>query len=279
MGRVLVTGASGFIGRHLVPALRAVGHTVIEANSQSGDISSQSTWTGFPKAEVVVHLAGRTFVPDSWIDPGAFVRCNLLGTIAALDYCRTNGAHLVFLSSYLYGNAQTQPIPETAPLVATNPYALSKKLAEEACQFFSRSFGINVTILRPFNVYGPGQPEHFLIPSIVRQVSAGGTVHVQDLEPKRDYVYVSDLVDAIVLSVRQPRGLRIFNIGTGMSHSVAELVMLIQELKLTQLKVVSAGEKRPDEIQDSRADIASARRELPWTPRVTLEAGIKRVLQ
>ena len=278
MAKVLVTGARGFVGAHLIPVLEAAGHEVIGVNSEAGDVGDDATWALFPKSDIVVHLAGKTFVPDSWKDPGSFLRSNLLGTVGALNYCRTRVSRLVFLSSYLYGNPAMLPIAESTQLVATNPYALSKKLSEEACGFYAESFGVNITILRPFNVYGPGQPDHFLIPSIVRQLGGGEFIRVMDLEPKRDYVYVGDLAEAIALTIERPHRFNVLNIGTGESHSVAEVIDAIQRLKRTNLPVTSAGESRPDEILDCRADISAARREIGWSPRVMLDEGLRRIL-
>lgn len=278
MASVLVTGAGGFVGTHLVPTLRAAGHEVISLNSDAGDVAEEATWAKLPKVDVVVHLAAKTFVPDSWQDPSAFFRTNLLGTTGALNYCRTHEAHLVFLSSYLYGHPEMLPVAETARVSVTNPYALSKKLAEDACEFYSRAFGVNVTVFRPFNIYGPGQPEHFLIPLIVRQLDEGKGVRVLDLEPKRDYVYVSDLADAIASSIVRPARYRVLNIGTGESYSVNEVVQALQRLKGTDVPVSSANERRPNEILDCQADIRAARRELDWQPRVSLEEGLRRVV-
>ncbi len=278
MARILVTGASGFIGRHLVPALRDAGHAVFEVDINSGDVADESTWVDFPRSDVVLHLAGKTFVPDSWADPAGFIKCNLLGTVSALNYCRRNNARLVFLSSYLYGNQKVLPIPETAPLVVNNPYGLSKKLAEEACWFFSDSFGIHVTILRLFNVYGPWQPEHFLIPSIIRQVNAGQVIRVKDLEPKRDYVYVKDVAQAILKAVDCQEGFRIFNIGSGASHSVEELIRIIQSIMKTDLPVKVDAERRKDEIMNTVADITASKHHLGWAPRWTLHRGVQHML-
>src|SRR5690348_5091439 len=136
MSSVLVTGATGFIGRHLVPRLRSEGQEVLEVSRAAGDVADHSTWRRLPRTDVVVHLAAQSFVPESWHRPETFLRTNALGTIEALEYCRVHRAHLVFPSSYMYGDAARQPIPETTPLEAKNPYALSKKLAEEACEFF-----------------------------------------------------------------------------------------------------------------------------------------------
>jgi len=275
MSSILLTGANGFVGKHLAPALRLMGHEVFEANSRSGDIEEESTWSKFPAADVVINLAGKTFVPDSWADPKSFIKCNLLGTIEALNYCKRHNARMIFLSSYLYGNPKSLPIPENATLIATNPYALSKKLAEEACQFYSDSFGIDVTILRPFNVYGPDQSSIFLIPSIIRQVLAGTEIKVQDLEPRRDYIFISDLVDAIIKAVRPLKGVNIFNIGTSKSYSVAEVIQVIQNIYKTDLLIVSHSERRTNEIMNTVADISYASKKLGWQPKIDLETGLQ----
>lgn len=275
MSKVLVTGTSGFIGRHLVPALSAEGHEVIQARRASGDTADSATWKQFPPADVVVHLAAKSFVPESWQLPNLFLRTNLGGTVEAMEYCRAHGAHLVYPSSYMYGDAAQQPIAESSPLIAKNPYALSKKLAEEACAFYADRFGLTITILRPFNIYGPGQSEAFLVPTILRQLAAGNAIRVKDLEPRRDFVYVVDVVEAMVKATSAPRGFSVFNIGSGTSHSVADLISVVQEVWGTSLPVSSDGVRRKDEIMDTVADITRAGEQLGWKPRFTLRQGIE----
>jgi nucleoside-diphosphate-sugar epimerase len=275
MSRVLVTGASGFIGTHLVRRLREAGIDVVAADRASGDVADAATWRRFPAAAAVVHLAANTFVPDSWDRPGEFLRANLLGTIGALEYCRTHDARLVFPSSYMYGDAVRQPTPEDAAVVAKNPYALSKKLAEEACEFFAERFGIGVTILRLFNTYGPGQPDTFVVPTIVTQVLNGREIRVKDLEPRRDYVYVLDVVEALVKAIRCNRGFTVLNVGSGTSHSVADLIGVIQDVWGTALPVRADGVRRKTEIMETVADISRAERLLGWTPRFSLRQGLE----
>jgi GDP-4-dehydro-6-deoxy-D-mannose reductase len=275
MSKVLVTGAAGFIGRHLVPGLAADGHEIVKAERGSGDTADQATWKRFPPADVVVHLAAKSFVPESWDAPGLFVRTNLLGTVEALEYCRVHGARLVFPSSYLYGDVVRQPIPESAKLAAKNPYALSKKLAEEACEFYADRFSVETTILRPFNIYGPGQSDTFLIPTILNQLKAGKEIHVKDLEPRRDYVYIVDVIEAMVKAVGRAGGFGVFNVGSGTSHSVSELIQTIQDVWGTDLPVRSDEVRRQGEIMDTVADIARAQQQLGWTPRFTLRKGLE----
>ena len=278
MSEVLVTGAAGFIGTHLLARLRDDGHRVHGIDIADGDIAAAETWANLPKADAVVHLAARSFVPDSWREPTAFLRDNVLGTAHALDYARAHGARVLFLSSYMYGATTVLPIPETAPVVAQNPYALSKHLGEELCRFHAERFGIPVTVLRPFNVYGAGQSDRFLVPWIIQQIRAGGPIRVKDLEPRRDYVYVEDLVAAMVAAIAPSTGFRVSNVGSGVSHSVAELIATIQAAMGTAFPVESADERRQDEIMDTVADISAAGRALGWAPRFALREGIDHLL-
>ena len=131
--KVLVTGATGFIGRALVRRLREDGREVIDLGSRDGDIRRRATLARFLDAGVrcVFHLAGRSFVPDSWTDPGGFLEINVLGTANALEFCRAAGAGLVFVSAYVYGEPEHLPIDESAPVRPNNPYAHSKHMAEQ----------------------------------------------------------------------------------------------------------------------------------------------------
>jgi nucleoside-diphosphate-sugar epimerase len=140
---------------------------------------------------------------------------------------------------------------------------------------YAQHFGLAITVLRIFNVYGPGQPEPFLIPLLVRQVGEGREIVVQDLAPRRDYVYVDDVAHAVAKALQTSDGFRVVNIGSGASHSVAELVQLVQEIWRTELPVRSKGIRRKDEIMDTVADIRAARELLGWRPEHTLEAGLR----
>src|ERR1700675_1602021 len=213
---ILVTGADGFIGSHLVEALRAAGHLVWTHSTREGDIRDCSL--RFEGVGHVFHLAARTFVPDSWTAPLSFYEVNLLGTVNVLEFCRAQAASVTLMSSYVYGPPARLPISEDEPLRAFNPYSHTKILAEETALYYQRQFAVPVTIVRPFNVYGPGQDRRFLIPKILTQAADPGqsAIVVADLRPRRDYLFIADLVDLLTRTAFRRAG-GVFNAGSGSS--------------------------------------------------------------
>ena len=201
---ILVTGATGFLGRHVVRDLLRRGFKVEAKSRADGDVCDVETWKKFPATDCVIHLAGSTFVPDSWDDPSKFLQNNTLGTSLALDFCRNHKAKFVFFSTYMYSREAVMPVSEDSKLRPSNPYSLSKFFGENLCKFYSEHFGVKAVIFRPFNVYGLGQSEKFLIPSIIRQARLSDVIEVQDTKPSRDYVYVEDLLAALNCAKVQP---------------------------------------------------------------------------
>jgi GDP-4-dehydro-6-deoxy-D-mannose reductase len=281
MSKILVTGANGFIGSHLVKQLSKLSHEVIviELTPNAGDISKADTWRKLPQVDVVMHLAARSFVPDSWNEPSGFMSTNVTGTQNVLEYCRKYNAPLVFVSAYLYGIPQRLPIKETDPILSNNPYALSKYLAEQLCEFYANYWNLPITVIRPFNVYGFGQRPEFLIPEIIFQVRLCKEIRIRDLSPKRDYVYIDDLVDALIKSLNISSGYNVLNIGSGMSYSVGELIDVIQKVAGTEIPVYSKQVTRKQEISDVYADIDKAKDLLDWMPLYNLADGIAKQLQ
>jgi nucleoside-diphosphate-sugar epimerase len=278
MPDVLITGASGFVGKPLSDTLRLKQFQVTELTRQHGDIAETSTWQSLPKCKLVFHLAARTFVPDSWTNPTGFIHTNTIGTLQALDYCRKTGASLVYVSSYLYGNPASLPIPETAPLHTPNPYALSKKNAEDFCSFYHHTYGVNVTVLRPFNLYGERQKKSFLIPQLIGQAVEQQAFHVKDLEPRRDYLHLDDFIRALVATIPLS-GLNIINLGSGESHSVQDIITTICQLEGKNYPIDNENVRRQNEIMDTVADISVAEKQLNWRPLISLESGLKRMLK
>jgi GDP-4-dehydro-6-deoxy-D-mannose reductase len=275
VNRALVTGGDGFLGKALVRRLRLEGAFVCSLGRIDGDISEAVTFEKLPKVDVVYHLAGRTFVPDSWLHPEQFMCSNVIGTQNVINYCNRCGAKLVYASAYIYGIPKLLPIDESHEVQANNPYAMSKYLAEQLCSFGSRYLSVPTTVLRIFNVYGPGQKSDFLIPTIVKQVLFGEKVKVKDLSPRRDYVYIDDLVDALIRAGNSLAVFDLFNLGSGQSNSVAELIAAVQLAAGTSLPVVVDDTPRQNEILDVVADCSRAREVLGWLPRTSIEDGMR----
>jgi len=275
--RVLVTGASGFVGTHLIQALGAAGYWVEPHSSRSGDIAS----CGFDVVDVghVFHLAARTYVPESWKDPLSFYRVNVLGTVNVLEFCRVHNASLTLMSSYVYGRPARLPISENESLRAFNPYSHTKILAEAVSRYYQERFQVPVTIIRPFNIYGPGQDGRFLIPKILAQAvnPALEAILVSDLRPRRDFIFVSDLIELLMQTVFRREG-GVFNAGSGTSLSVREVVETVNGMLPAPKRVLTEESSRQDEVLDVVADISKAQEEFDWTPRTTFSDGLRQTL-
>ncbi|MCW5296908.1 NAD(P)-dependent oxidoreductase [Herbaspirillum lusitanum] len=275
---VIVTGASGFIGQALCDRLEQDGLSVMRLTHQQGCVSDAATWNALPRAGTVMHLAGRSYVPQSWQESADFMRVNVVGTEQALAYCRTNDASLVFASAYVYGIPEKLPIRESDRTAPNNPYALSKRLAEQLCEFASNIQGVPTTVLRIFNVFGPKQRAEFLIPSIIDQVLHKKEINVLDLSPRRDYVFVEDVAEAFLKAMKTPNGFRCVNVGSGISYSVQEVIDIVQAVGGKNLPVHSAAVERRQEIPDVRADVTMGQQLLGWQSIVDFRSGIERIL-
>jgi nucleoside-diphosphate-sugar epimerase len=274
---ILVTGATGFIGQHLVAALRDAGTTVHTHSQRDGHIASSPL--DYDGIERVVHLAAKTFVPDSWNTPGVFYETNVLGTVNVLELCRRSNASLTFVSSYVYGHPRTLPIGEDHPVQAFNPYGHSKIVAEDVVRYYAATFQVPAAIVRPFNVFGDGQAAEFLIPTVIRQVLDPSieAVTVQDLRPRRDYIHVDDLV-ALLMATVATGAQGTFNAGSGRSASVGDIIAAVERIAAIDKPIRCTGHSRPDEVLDVIADVSRAERELGWRPKITLEEGLARTI-
>lgn len=276
--RVLITGSSGFIGSNLKRELLKKNLEIIEFNDTDGDIADNLP--DFENIQHVFHLAGKTFVPDSWKYPKEFMRVNIGGTHNVLEFCSKHHAGLTYISSYVYGIPENLPVSESHPVSPSNPYAESKIKAEQLCFAYAEKKLFPIKIIRPFNVYGKKQPSHFLIPAIIKQVMdpSLSEIRLQDLTPKRDYVFMDDFIRALILLFEKGSP-GVYNIGSGYSLSVKEIVDTILKISGKSKKVISTGEIRKNEIPDVVADITKIRNETGWVPEISFEEGIRRVVE
>jgi nucleoside-diphosphate-sugar epimerase len=277
---IAVTGSNGFIGKQLIPVLKSLGYTVLEISRHKGlDIADWNSVKDLPKCDVLIHLAAKTFVPDSFDNPRAFYDINQTVTTNAMELARLWQAKIIHMSSYFYGPPQYLPVDENHPLHPHNPYAQTKLISENIVSGYSRDFNLSGIIFRLFNIYGPNQDDSFLIPTILNQVKKGKLV-LKDPRPKRDFIHVFDVVDAIVTSIETSfDDLEIVNLGSGVSYSVEEIVDLFKQYTPQSFEVVYTNEYRKGEVLDSVASNSKIINLLGWQPKVSIDNGIAQLLK
>jgi dTDP-glucose 4,6-dehydratase len=310
MKNVLVTGADGFIGSHLAETLVRRGYNVramVLYNSfdswgwlddspreirdaievVAGDVRDQGFVRGVMKGQdAVMHLAALIAIPYSYVAPQSYVDVNVTGTLNVVSAARDLGTAAVVhtSTSECYGTAQFVPITEEHPLVGQSPYAASKIGADQIALSFHRSFEVPVTVVRPFNTYGPRQSARAVIPVAITQIAAGKTqIELGALSPTRDFNFVQDTVDGMIaiLEAGNTSGETI-NLGSGHEISIGELVTLIGSVMKKEVAVVSTAERmRPEksEVERLLADASKAKRLIGWTPAFAGRDGLRRGLE
>ena len=277
--KILITGYSGFIGTYLQKRLKQTQHELVLADITNGiDICDWQQVKQFEGIDIVIHLANLSFIPASYNEPKKFYETNYLSTLNMLELCRLQSAKMIYFSSYIYGHPQYQPIDENHPIQAYNPYSQTKVICESLCEGYNRDFKVPITIFRPFNIYGKGQNPEFLIPSIIQQAQ-NGKIIIKDDRPKRDYIHVEDIVEAIIAAIdNQTDKFEKFNLGTGKSYSVKEIIKIVRGFFNSDIEYICTHEIRENEVLDTVADISKIRKELHWQPKISIQEGLKKML-
>ncbi len=307
---VFVTGAGGFIGSHLVEKLLSIDCNVtafVHYNSMnrwgwidsfshekcdsirifSGDIRDPNGVRNAMKgADVVFHLAALIGIPYSYHSPDTYVDTNIKGTLNVLQSARDLGVQkLIHTStSEVYGTAQFIPITENHPVNPQSPYAATKSGADFLAISFYRSFETPVSVIRPFNTFGPRQSARAVIPTIIMQILNGEQkIKLGDLSPTRDLTYVDDTVQGFIRSAEADgsKG-EVIHLGTGVEISVSDLAMKIAGLMGKKISIESSEErKRPEksEVERLLADNSKAKKIMDWKPEWNLERGLKETIE
>ena len=303
--RVLVTGADGFIGSHLTEELVKSGEKVTafclynsfgtlgwidtlpkEIRSEieifTGDVRDPSgVRTAMRGQQRVFHLAALIAIPFSYHSPDSYVDTNIKGTLNVLNAARELGTERVMVTSTseVYGTAQYVPIDEKHPFQGQSPYSATKIGADRLAESFYRSFDLPVTIVRPFNTYGPRQSGRAVIPTIISQLLAGQQeIHLGKLSPTRDFNFVKDTAHGFMAIANCPAAIgQELNIATGEEHSIGDLANeLIAQIN-PNAKIVCEEERlRPEKSEVNRllGDSTKMRALTGWKPEYTFEQGL-----
>lgn len=314
MSKVLVTGAGGFIGSHLVERLVADGADVrafVEYDSRgswgwldsadpavveaidviAGDIrDAHAVRQAMGGCDTVFHLAALIGIPYSYLAPESYVQTNVTGTLNVVQAATDLGVgHVVHTStSEVYGTAQYVPIDEAHPLNPQSPYAATKVGADQIALSYCRSFGTPVTVLRPFNTYGPRQSARAVIPTIITQIAAAKdrgescTIRLGATAPTRDFNYVADTAAAFVSAAANSAAIgQVVNVGSNFEISVGDTAALIAEIMETEITIETADERlRPDasEVERLWCNNRLAHDLLDWQPDYAGHEGFRRGL-
>ncbi|NCP34793.1 MAG: SDR family NAD(P)-dependent oxidoreductase, partial [Armatimonadetes bacterium] len=306
---VLVTGAGGFIGSHVVEATVRDGHQVralVRYNSRGssgflddldaeiresvevvfGDLrDEESVAKAAEGVDAILHLGALIAIPYSYEAPRATIETNVIGTTNVLSAARRLGVRRVVhtSTSEVYGTALYAPIDEKHPLQGQSPYSASKIAADKIVESYHRSFGIPTVTIRPFNTFGPRQSARAVIPTIISQLLKGPQVRLGALHPTRDLTFVEDTAWAFVLAA-QAQGVdgEEINLGTGQEISIGDLATKIAALMEREIEIVSDDQRqRPakSEVERLIADNSKAKRLLAWEPQVGLDEGVRRTVR
>jgi NAD dependent epimerase/dehydratase len=309
MNVVLVTGADGFIGSHLVERLVRQGHKVrafVQYNSFNsrgwldscapevkgkfevfaGDIRDpHGVRTAMQGCDAVLHLAALIAIPYSYHSPDTYVDTNIKGTLNILQAARDLGVRRVIhtSTSEVYGTARFVPITEEHPLQGQSPYSASKIAADQMAYSFYASFDLPVVIARPFNTYGPRQSARAVIPTIIAQIANGKKqISLGAVSPTRDFNFVQDTVSGFVAALQSDQGIgEVVNLGSNFEISIGDTAALIAEAMNAEVEIVTDENRlRPanSEVERLWADNAKALRLFGWAPAYGGREGLKRGL-
>tara|TARA_B110000196_G_scaffold104892_1_gene91110 strand:- start:340 stop:1188 length:849 start_codon:yes stop_codon:yes gene_type:complete len=273
---ILITGATGFIGKHLVKKIPNY-NMAVDQNGKNIDLRIRKEVLKIKRSDIVIHLAGKIPSEKNY-SKNIFFEHNFLGTLNILEYCiKKKVKKIIFVSSYVYGNPEKNPISEKHQIKPHNTYTKSKVLSEELCKIYAEKYKIEIIILRPFNIFGNLQKDNSLISNIIKSIKNNSHITIINKNNKRDYLFIDDLIDAIIKLIDYKCKFEIFNIGSGKSYSFENVVQLFEKENKKKIKRKYKISKK-NSIPKIQADISKIKKEIKWNPKYTLVEGIEKII-
>jgi len=282
--KILITGHNGFIGSYLVKSLSnynliGISETINKKNeiTQIKKNITKLTIDDLPKdIFCIIHLAALTDVKFCQDNPIKCFDVNINGTLNILEITKQLGSKLIFIStSHVYGNPKKVPITEDYTTHPESIYSGSKLAGEILCESYSKSYNLDISILRLFSVYGPNSPPHLVTSRIISQLLTKNNISIGNTFPKRDFIFIDDVIRAISVVLENSSGFNIFNIGSGKSHSILELCTLLQKIsgKNSTIKSIKSLKRKNEtpEIVSNNSKI----KKLGWKPSTSILDGLK----
>ena len=285
MKTVLVTGFNGFIGSHLIPKLIR-NYDVIgfshSKNSQpkitqiKGNITKIDENIIHSKISTIIHLSAVSDVDYCQKNPLESSKINIVGTQKILELARKNDSKVIFLSTaHVFGKAKNSPINENHSKNPQSIYAGTKLAGEVLCESYSNSYGLDIGVARLFSVYGPNSPKHSVTESIIKQLVSNNVIKLGNIYSKRDFLYVKDAVNAILLIMKKNHNYTDYNVGTGKSYTINQICKILKDISKKEFKIKTSKTKiRKNESLEYQSN-SSKLRKLGWKPKTSLLEGLK----
>jgi nucleoside-diphosphate-sugar epimerase len=282
--KVFVTGDKGFIGTNLTKKFqdKRISYTDYQNNEKKRiNILERDQFQYIENVDAIIHLAAKTSITNSINNPYETYHTNISGTLNILDFARDRKIKkIINISTYVYGKPVYLPIDEKHPINPHTPYNKSKVISENLCKYYSQDYGINIVTLRPFYIYGPISNPLSFISSIITQIKKNGKVFLSHQGTKRDFLFIDDFTNLLLKILNDfPEGYNIYNVGYGKSHSLEEIIKIIE--KIVNLKILIQYDKsiRPNDITEMVADITKVTKSFDWKPLASIEEGLRFVLK
>lgn len=289
MKKILITGHSGFIGTNLVPILLSKNYKItglsrtISKNDKIKEVKKdmqQVHPADVSRNSDIVHLAAITDFSYCQQNPVECFSANVMGTQNLLEIARKKDCKFIYVStSHVYGMPDKLPISEEHPRNATSVYAASKIAGEVCCEAYSKTYGMDVSILRLFSVYGPHSPYHLVTTRIISQLFSKKMINLGNLYPKRDFIYITDVVKAIETVLSKSHGFSVYNVGSGRSYSISNICNIVKKLSGLHVPIKSSSTNlRKMDIPNVVSDITRIKK-IGWKPTVSIEDGLRMTLE